>query len=68
MVAKHGLILREEFRIRVFENGFLKRIFEPKRDENGDGESSLMRNFIVCTVYLNLEDQYNRIAVFNNGI
>jgi len=27
------IILREEFRLRVFENRVLKRIFGPKRDE-----------------------------------
>jgi len=25
--------LKEEHRLRVFENGVLRRIFEPKRDE-----------------------------------
>ena len=28
--------LREERRLRVFENRILRRIFEPKRDENGE--------------------------------
>jgi hypothetical protein len=28
------LTLREEYRVRVFQNGILRRIFEPKRDEN----------------------------------
>ena len=28
-----SLTLREECRLRVFENGVLRRIFEPKRDE-----------------------------------
>jgi hypothetical protein len=32
-----SLTLREEHRLRVFENGGLKRIFGPKRDE-GTGE------------------------------
>jgi hypothetical protein len=27
------LIFREERRLRVFENGVLRRIFEPQRDE-----------------------------------
>ena len=31
-----SLTLREEFRVRVFENRILRRIFGPKRDENGD--------------------------------
>ena len=28
--------LREECRLRVFENRILRRIFGPKRDENGE--------------------------------
>ena len=47
-----SLTLREECRLRVFENRILRRIFGPKRDENGSGEGSKMRNFIVCTVHL----------------
>ena len=31
----HGAI-REESRLRVFENRILRRIFGPKRDENGE--------------------------------
>ena len=37
MVVKHGLLtLREECRLRVFENRILRQIFGPKRDENGE--------------------------------
>ena len=39
--------VREECRLRVFENRILNRIFGPKRDENGEWR---MRNFVVCTV------------------
>ena len=31
-----SLTLREECRLRVFENGILRRRFRPKRDENGE--------------------------------
>ena len=31
-----ALILREESRLRVFENRILRRIFGPNRDENGE--------------------------------
>ena len=31
-----SLTLREEYRLRVFENRILRRIFGPKRDENGE--------------------------------
>ena len=30
------LTLREELRLKVFENRILRRIFGPKRDENGE--------------------------------
>jgi hypothetical protein len=33
MGVKLGLTLREEHRLRVFENRVLRRIFGPKRDE-----------------------------------
>ena len=36
LVVKHGLTLREECRLRVFENRILRRIFGSKRDENGE--------------------------------
>jgi hypothetical protein len=43
-------MLREEHRLRVFENRVMRRIFGPKRDEvMGNEESCTMRNFIVCT-------------------
>ena len=32
------LTLREEYRLRVFENRILRRIFGPKRDANGGVE------------------------------
>ena len=31
-----SLTLREECRLRIFEKRILRRIFGPKRDENGD--------------------------------
>ena len=33
--------LREECRLRVFENRILRRIFQPKRDENGEWRKEL---------------------------
>jgi hypothetical protein len=45
-----SLTLREEHRLRMFQNRGLRRIFGPKRDEvTGDGGSCTMRNFIICT-------------------
>jgi hypothetical protein len=41
--------LREEQRLREFENRVLRRIFGPKRDEVQEvGESCIMRSFITC--------------------
>jgi hypothetical protein len=42
-----SLTLREEHRLRVFENRILRRIFGPKRDEV-TGESFTVSNFIIC--------------------
>jgi hypothetical protein len=45
-----SMTLREEHRLRVFENRVLRRIFGPKRDEvTGNGGSCTMRSFIICT-------------------
>ena len=47
-----SLTLREERRLRVFENGMLRRIFGPKRDEvTGNGGNYVMRSFMICTAY-----------------
>jgi len=44
------LTLREERRLRVFENRVLRGIFGPKRDEvTGDGENYIMRSLMICT-------------------
>jgi hypothetical protein len=37
-----SLTLREEYRLKAFENRLLRRIFRPDRDE-------VMRSFIICT-------------------
>jgi hypothetical protein len=37
MGVKHGLTLREEYKLRVFENRVLRRIFGPKREEVMEG-------------------------------
>jgi hypothetical protein len=43
--------LKEESRLRAFENGVLRRIFGPKRDEiTGEWRKYIMRNLIVCTL------------------
>jgi len=43
--------LREERRLRLFENRVLRRIFGPKRDEvTGSGENDILRSLMICTV------------------
>ena len=43
------LTLREEPRLRVFENKLLRRIFGPKRDDvTGNGENYIMRSLMIC--------------------
>jgi hypothetical protein len=45
-----SLTLREKYRLRVFENRALRRIFGSKRDEMTRGwENCNMRSFITCT-------------------
>ena len=47
-----SLILREERRLRVFENRVLRRVFGPKRDEvKGNGENYIMRSLGIFTPY-----------------
>ena len=47
-----SLILKEEWRLRVFENGILRRILRSKRDENGEWIRLHNEGSIVCTVHL----------------
>ena len=45
-----SLTLREEPKLRMFENRVLRRIFGPKRDEvTGSGENYIMRSLMICT-------------------
>jgi hypothetical protein len=47
-----SLTVREERRLRVFENTVLRRIFGSKRDEvTGSGEDYLMRSLMICTTH-----------------
>jgi hypothetical protein len=47
-----SLTLRGEYRLRVFDNRVLRRIFGLKRDEvTGGGENSIMRGFVTCTLH-----------------
>ena len=60
-VVLHGcetwsLTLREECRLRIFENRILRRIFRPKRDENGEWRKVHNRALtgVLVNVALNL--------------
>jgi hypothetical protein len=46
-----SLTLREEHRLRVFENKVLRRIFGPKRDQVTGGwrKNCIMRSFVIST-------------------
>jgi hypothetical protein len=47
-----SLTLREERRLKVFENRVLRRVFGPKGDEvTGNGENYIMKNLMICTPY-----------------
>ena len=47
-----SLILREERRLRVFENRVLRRIFGTKRDEvTGNGENYIIKSLMICTAH-----------------
>jgi len=44
--------LREEHRLRMFDNRVLRRIFAPKRDEvTGEGGNYITRNLMICTAH-----------------
>jgi len=43
-------MLREDSRLRLFENSVLRRVFGPKKDEvTGNGEYYIMRSLLFCT-------------------
>jgi len=47
-----SLTLREERRLRVYENRVFRRIFGSKRDEvTGEWRRYIMRNLMICTAH-----------------
>jgi hypothetical protein len=47
-----SLALREERRLRVFENRMLRKVLWSKRDEiTGSGEDYITRSFVICTAH-----------------
>jgi hypothetical protein len=45
-----SILLREEHRLRVSENRVLRRIFGPKREEDGSWKKLHNDNFIACVL------------------
>jgi hypothetical protein len=44
--------LREERRLKVFQNRVLRSVFGPRRDEvTGNGENYIMRSLMISTPY-----------------
>jgi hypothetical protein len=56
-----SLILRVEYRLRVFKSRVLRRIFGSKRDDvAGAWKASHKRNFVICTLrQVKFNDQVN---------
>ena len=52
MVTGTPLTLREKSRLRVFEYRILRRIFGPKRDENGEWRWLHSKELHICTIHL----------------
>jgi hypothetical protein len=47
-----SLTLREERRLKVFENRVVRRVFGPRRDEvTGEWRNYIMRSLMICTPY-----------------
>jgi hypothetical protein len=56
-----SLTLREELKLRVFENRVLRKIFGPKRDEyHRSGENYITRSSMICTPHRVLFGRSNR--------
>jgi len=50
--ATWSLTLREERKLRVYENKVLRRVFRVKTDEvKGSEENYIMRSLMICTAY-----------------
>jgi hypothetical protein len=46
-----SVTLREEHRLRVFENRMMRRIFGPKGMKTDRGDNCIMMNFIACVLH-----------------
>ena len=58
--------MKEERRLRVFENRVLRKIVGPKRDGiTGGGEDYILRSLMICTLhkyYLGVQIEKNEIG------
>jgi hypothetical protein len=59
-VKLKSLKLREEHRLRVFENRMLRRVFGPKRKWQEAIEDCIMRSFITCMLHQVLQGLSNQ--------
>ena len=66
---KWSLKLREEYRLRAFENRILRRIIEPKRDENGEWRRlhNLYNSKTSKTLYLGVQLNL-RLTIASNDV
>jgi len=55
-----SLTLREECRLKVFENRVLRRILDVKGRKTDRGENCILMNFITCILCLILLGQLNQ--------
>ena len=51
------LTLREERRLRVFENWVVKKIFGPKRNQVRGSENQTIWSFMICIIYRHYSGQ-----------
>ena len=51
LVVYLALTLTNDHRLNVFEKKILKRIFEPKEDENVEWINSITRNLVIYILY-----------------
>ena len=57
-----SLTLREERRLRVFENRVLRRVFGSKRDEvTGNGENYIMKSIMKCAEHVARMGQWRSV-------
>jgi hypothetical protein len=62
------LALKEEYRLNFFEDGMLRKIFGPKREEiTGDRKNRKMTNFTICCPSRNMIQFIQLIRIIYTG-